>query len=84
MKVTTIGRQITVSDDLKQRVEKKLAKFDKFFPDGAEAHAAFSKVRESERLEITISYKGTLFRSEEKAKTLKTLSISASKILSVR
>ena len=69
MKVTVIGRQMTVSDDLKARVEKKLAKFDKFFPDGAEAHAAFSKVRESERLEITISYKGTLFRSEEKNKT---------------
>ena len=69
MKVTVIGRQMTVSDDLKARVEKKLAKFDKFFPDGAEAHAAFSKVRDSERLEITISYKGTLFRSEEKDKT---------------
>ena len=69
MKVTVIGRQMTVSDDLKERVEKKLAKFDKFFPDGAEAHAAFSKIRESERLEITISYKGTLFRSEEKDKT---------------
>ena len=60
---------MTVSDDLKARVEKKLAKFDKFFPEGAEAHAAFSKIRESERLEITISYKGTLFRSEEKDKT---------------
>ena len=60
---------MTVSDDLKARVEKKLSKFDKFFPDGAEAHAAFSKVRDSERLEITISYKGTLFRSEEKDTT---------------
>ena len=60
---------MTVSDDLRARVEKKLAKFDKFFPDGAEAHATFSKVRDSERVEITISYKGTLFRSEEKDKT---------------
>ena len=69
MKVSTIGRQMTVSDDLKARVEKKLAKFDKFFPEGAEAHAAFSHIRENERLEITISYKGTLFRSEVKEKT---------------
>ena len=69
MKVTVIGRQMNVSDDLKARVEKKLTKFDKFFPDGAEAHAVFSKVRENERLEITISYKGTLFRSEETDKT---------------
>ena len=69
MKITIIGRQMTVSDDLKARVEKKLAKFDKFFPAGAEAHVAFSRIRESERLEVTISYKGTLFRSEKKAKT---------------
>lgn len=60
---------MTVSDDLKARLEKKLAKFDKFFPNGAEAHAAFSKIREHERLEITISYEGTLFRSERKADT---------------
>ena len=69
MKISIIGRQMTVSDDLKARVEKKLAKFDKFFPEGAEAHATFSRVRDSERLEITISYKGTLFRSEVKEKT---------------
>ena len=69
MKISIIARQMTVSDDLKARLEKKLAKFDKFFPDGAEAYATFSKVRDSERLEITISYKGTLFRSEVKDKT---------------
>lgn len=69
MKISTIGRKVTVSDDLKARLEKKLAKFDKFFPNGAEAHAAFSKIRGFERLEITISYEGTLFRSERKADT---------------
>lgn len=69
MKISIIGRQMTVSDDLKARLEKKLSKFDKFFPDGADAHATFSKVRGDERLEITISYKGTLFRGEKKAGT---------------
>ena len=60
---------MTVTDDLKARVEKKLAKFDKFFPDGADAFATFSKIREKECLEVTISYKGTLFRSEVKDST---------------
>lgn len=69
MKISIIGRQMTVSDDLKVRLEKKLAKFDKFFPNGAEAHAAFSRIRSQERMEITISYEGTLFRSERKADT---------------
>lgn len=69
MNISIIGRQMTVSDDLKASVEKKLAKFDKFFPEGADVYATFSRVREHECLEITISYKGTLFRSEEKDST---------------
>lgn len=69
MNISIIGRQMNVYSDLKARVEKKLSKFDKFFPDGAEAFVTFSRLREKECLEITISYKGTLFRSEEKDST---------------
>ena len=65
MNISIIGRQMNVDTDLKARVEKKLAKFDKFFPDGADAFVTFSRIRENECLEITISYKGTLFRSDE-------------------
>ncbi len=66
MNISIIGRQMTVSDDLKARVERKLARFDKFFPDGADATVTFSRLRDKECLEITISYKGMLLRSEEK------------------
>ena len=66
MNISIIGRQMTVSDDLKMQVEKKLARFDKFFPEGADATVTFSRLREKECLEITISYKGMLLRSEEK------------------
>ncbi len=66
MNISIIGRQMTVSDDLKVQVEKKLSRFDKFFPDGADATVTFSKLREKECLEIMISYKGMLLRSEEK------------------
>lgn len=64
MKITIIGRQINVADDLKALVDKKLSKFDKFFTDEAEAYVTFSKKRNKENLEVTISYSGTLFRSE--------------------
>lgn len=57
MNISIIGRQMNVDTDLKARVEKKLAKFDKFFPDGADAFVTFSRIRENECLEITISYK---------------------------
>ncbi len=66
MNISIIGRQMTVSDDLKAQVERKLARFDKFFPDGADATVTFSKLRDRECLEIMISYKGMLLRSEEK------------------
>jgi len=66
MNISIIGRQMTVSDDLKMQVERKLARFDKFFPEGADATVTFSRLRDKECLEITISYKGMLLRSEEK------------------
>ena len=65
MKITTTGRQMTVREDLKQLAAKKLAKFDRFFGDEAEAFVSFSRRHNLEMVEITISYNGTYFRSEE-------------------
>ncbi|MBP5235938.1 MAG: ribosome-associated translation inhibitor RaiA [Clostridia bacterium] len=69
MKITIIARQVTVTDDLKELVSKKLSKFDKFFSDEAEAFVTFSKKKNTEKLEVTISYSGTLFRSEVEDET---------------
>ena len=44
MNTNIIGRQVTVSDDMKEFVEKKLAKFDRYFPRGADAAVTFRKV----------------------------------------
>lgn len=64
MKVTIVGRQMTVRDSMKEMVEKKLLKFDKFFGDEAEATVTFSRKRNKENLEVTIVAAGTLFRCE--------------------
>ncbi len=69
MKITYTGRKMAVPDDLKALVDKKLAKFDKFFPNGADTAVVFSKLRDHECLEITISYGGTLFRAESRNDT---------------
>ena len=37
MTIKIVGRKTTVKDSFRDRVEKKLAKFDKFFNDDAEA-----------------------------------------------
>ena len=67
MNITYIGRQVTVYDDMKQMVEKKLAKFDRYFPENADAAVTFRKIRDMECMEIPISVGSTLFRAEEQA-----------------
>ena len=64
MKITIVGRQMTVTDDLKELIEKKLRKFDKFFPDDAIASVKLAKKHGDEVLELTISSGGTLYRGE--------------------
>ena len=65
MNITYIGRQITVYEDLKEFAAKKLAKFDRYFPSGADATVTLRKIRDKACMEITISVGGTLFRAEE-------------------
>jgi len=69
MKITVIGRQMDVPEDLKVLFDKKLSKFDKFFKDDAVAYVTLSRKRNLEILELTISSGGTLFRSEEEDAT---------------
>lgn len=38
MTITYTARKVTLRDNFKERVEKKLAKFQKIFSDKAEAH----------------------------------------------
>ena len=65
MKITVVGRQMTVPEDLKALVEKKLAKLDKYFYDEGDATVTFSRKHNKERLEVTISASNTLFRAED-------------------
>ncbi len=73
MKLTVNGRGVTVTDDLVQLFEKKLTKLDKYFREDATAKIVLShSSRGQQRLELTISSGGTLFRSEVEAETFQT------------
>ena len=72
MKMTISGKQLTVRPSLKELTEKKLAKFDRFFGDGADVDVSFSCRHDLQFVEITIYYGGTIFRSEEGADTFQT------------
>lgn len=69
MKITFNARQTNVKDSVKELVEKKLTKLDKYFDKEASAQVTFSNKRNLECLEITISHNGTLFRSEVEDET---------------
>ena len=64
MKITVIGRQMNVYDEMKDLIERKLAKFDKYFSGEADATVTLSCKHNEKNLEITISAANTLFRSE--------------------
>ena len=69
MKITVSGKQMTVRQSLKDLTEKKLAKFDRFFGEDAEAVVAYSCRHNLQYIEITVMHGGTIFRSEEGAET---------------
>ena len=69
MKITIYGKQMTVRESLKAAVEKKLAKFNKFFGEDTEAVITCKARKGVKILEITINYNGTTFRCEEESET---------------
>ena len=71
MKVNVIGRQMTVYEDMKDLINKKLTKFDKYFSGEGEATATLSCKHNQKNMEITISAANTLFRSEVGAESFR-------------
>ena len=71
MKVTIIGRQMNVWDEMKVIIENKLQKFDKYFSNECSATATLSCRHNQKCLEITIVASGTIFRSEVEDETFR-------------
>ncbi len=71
MKVTIIGRQLNVWDEMKAAIEKKMQKFDKFFGDDCNATVTLSIKHSQKCLEITINAQDAIFRSEVSDETFR-------------
>ena len=65
MKISITGRRVTIKDPFKEKVEKKLSKFDRFFEDDAVAFVTVTVQRECQTVEITIKSKGMIYRAEQ-------------------
>lgn len=72
MKITIYGKQMTVRDSLREAVEKKLEKFDRFFGEETEAFVTCRVRKGVKIIEITINYGGATFRCEEENETFLT------------
>lgn len=65
MKTIITGKNIEVTEGLKERVTKKISKLDKFFNNETEAHVTLSVQRLRQTAEVTISFNGIVLRAEE-------------------
>ena len=65
MKLKIMERKYKATEKIKEKIEKKLSKFDKFFGEETEAQVVLSQVKDSETCEVTIYFGDSIFRMEE-------------------
>jgi putative sigma-54 modulation protein len=65
MKITVSGKNIEVTSGLRNAMEKKLLKLDKYFIPDVEAHATLCIERNRQKVEVTIPFNGVILRGEE-------------------
>ncbi|MDO4265312.1 MAG: ribosome-associated translation inhibitor RaiA [Eubacteriales bacterium] len=65
MKFTITGRNINLTEGLKNQVEKKLGKLSKYFSPDTMVNVTLSVQKDVHTIEVTIPVKGGLIRAEE-------------------
>lgn len=65
MKFIIIGKNIDVTPGLKEAVESKLGKLERYFTPDTEIHVTLSIQKERQKIEVTIPVKGDIIRSEQ-------------------
>ena len=65
MKVTVTGKNMNVTDALRDTIVAKMEKLDKYFSKEAEAKVTLSVEKERQIVEATIPISGSVLRAEE-------------------
>lgn len=65
MKVTVIAKNIELTNALKEMVEKKIGKLEKYFEPTVDARATLSVQKNRHIIEVTIPFNGVILRAEE-------------------
>ncbi|MEG2677781.1 MAG: ribosome-associated translation inhibitor RaiA, partial [Oscillospiraceae bacterium] len=81
MKVKTIGRKVTLKQNFISMVEKRMAKFDRFFEEDAETTVTVTVEKERQTVEVMVKSKGFYYRSERTATDMETAFSEAADII---
>jgi putative sigma-54 modulation protein len=65
MKLTVRGKNIEVTEALREHVQKRIGKVQKYFESDTEAQVALGVVRELHTVEVTVAVNGMILRAEE-------------------
>ena len=65
MKFVIIGRNIEVTEGLRDAVEDKIGKLEKYFHPDTEVHVTLSVEKDRQKIDVTIPVKGSIIRSEQ-------------------
>lgn len=65
MRFTIVGRNIEVTQGLREAIEEKLGKLDRYFNIDTEVIVTLSVQKERQNIEVTIPVKGNIIRAEE-------------------
>ena len=84
MKVTVIAKNIELTPALKEMVEKKISKLEKYFGPNVEARATLSVQKNRQRVEVTIPFNGVILRGEEVTDDMYTSRIVKTKSFNVK
>ncbi|MFA7533792.1 MAG: ribosome-associated translation inhibitor RaiA, partial [Tissierellaceae bacterium] len=65
MKLNFTGKNMEITNALRDVTEKKLGKLDKYFQRDIEGNVTFSSEKNRKIIEVTINLPGTIIRAEE-------------------
>ena len=67
MKIEIVAKNYHVNQELKDVLDKKIAKLDKYFDDDSRCKLYLKKEKKEAKIELSLDYQGQLIRAEAKA-----------------
>lgn len=65
MNIIISGKNIELTDGLREAVNEKIGKLDRYFTPDTDVNVTLSVEKERQKIEVTIPVKGTIIRSEQ-------------------